>query len=459
MGNYVNPIDVHGQAFLLPATNGSYDMIVSRFDNTLAKSEEMLELLVGPDGKTGYLADMNSAISSAPQVSVVAPIVDTSMVLGATGLSVPVFNQSNFLPIPSDSYTMGPIAALPSIDTSDFTAIPEPSAVTIDTSWSATPIPDTVYNAIISRILIDLQSGATGLAPAVEQAIYDRARTRQQADRDAKYQQLNNTMLGRHFQFPSGAMASALTDYYAESIRMDADINNNIVVSQGELAQKNSQFMMQIAVELEKLIRQTASESDNRSLEHVKSKATLLIQDYAERVRAYVAMWEGKKARVQAQAESLKGVIEGNKGQVEIFKAQYEALKTNVEAVSASNKAHTDVYLGEIQGFSEAEKAMAARNSSGVEVIKAKVLAAELEVRAATAEAEQTVRGYASEMGLREQVASDMAKIAAQVAASMISAVNANVSMGDSVNRSSSVSASQGSSISESHNYEHDPTS
>jgi hypothetical protein len=440
-----------------PLTAGTADLIINRFDDTLGKAEEMLVRLVGADGASGYLGTMSSVVENAPQIAITAPFVDTSTSLAVTGLTLPVYDGSGIGTFPDDVYDVPVMSALPTIDTGDLTGVDAPIDIDPTYTFTSTTTATTLFDAVLSRMLVDLQSGATGLDPIVEQAIYDRARARQQSARDTDYQKLNNDISGRGFTLPPGALLSALTDFAAEGVRQDADITNNIIATQGDLAQKNSQFIITQSVALETLIRNTAMEKDKTNLEYLKSKATLLVQDYAERVRAYVAIWEGKKVKVQAQTEALRGVIEGNKGLIEIFKAQYDALKTRVEAVASKNKGITDTYLGQVQGFSAAETAIAARNSSAIQIIGAKIQAADLELRAAIAEAANTLSGYSSEMSIRERVAADMTHVAAQTIASMLSAVNASASLGYSGSTSESKSVSNSASLSESHSYEHDP--
>lgn len=87
-------------------------------------------------------------------------------------------------------------------------------------------------------------AGGTGLSPAVEAAIYERARTRQQVDRLAEYDRINNAAADMQFAYPSGVLISALAGFSIGANRMDADIENTIIVSQGELAQKNVQNAM-----------------------------------------------------------------------------------------------------------------------------------------------------------------------------------------------------------------------
>jgi hypothetical protein len=442
-----------------PLSAGTFDIITERFDATLAKADDMYTLLVGPDGHSGYLGDMETAISSAPAVSILAPYVDTSFSLVTSGASVPVFDAGTLKSYPTASYTAPTMTDLPAIDTGDLTGIPLPDTVSADFAWSAGSIPTSLFDAIMARMLTDLTSGATGLNPAVEAAIFDRARVKQQVSRDAAYAKLNADISSRGFSLPPGALVSALVDFSAEGIRQDADINNNIIATQGELAQKNSQFMMQQAVTLEKLIRDSVSETDKAALDFAKSRSDALVRNYAEQVRSYIAVWEGKKARIQAQAEALKGVIEGNRGLIDIFKAQWDSYKTNVEAIASANKGVTDAFLGQVQGFAENERAITSKNVSGTEIIKSRVMAAELELKAAIAQAEHLVAGYTAEMSLKEKVSADMTHVTSQVCASMLSAVSASASLGYSGSSSESKSVSNSASISESHSYEHDPLS
>ena len=556
-----------------------WDLVRSRFDETLSKAEEVYTLLIGPDGQGGFLGDMNAALASAPTVSITAPVVDTSLALNATGLAVPTFDTSALVPFPSGTFpvpvmgelptlgvlptldvlptlgnlptleelptlgvlpTLGPapaLGSLPSIDT-NFSDIAEPGDVAVSIMWAEAPLPSTVYDAIWARMLTDLQSGATGLDPVVEAAIYQRARLRQAADRQAEWDRINNTAAQMQFQLPSGVLASSLTDFAIGATRQDADIENNIVVAQGELAQKNSQLMMQQAVALEQMIRQTRTDESGRALDAAKTLAQLIAEDFKTRVQRYVSIWEGRKTRVQAQVESLKGAIESNRGlidifkseldayktesevQVEVFKAagsmavevykaksgiqveaykaesgvqveayktesdvqvevykaaglmavegfkaetqifseQNDALKTQVDAASAQNKNITDVYLGQVQGFGEAERAISNRNDSAVKLLSEQIKNADMALRAEIAQAEQLMSGYSTEQGIRQRFSSDIAQIAAQVVASMMSAVNAGASLGYSGNESTSKNFSMGAHLSESHSYEHDPT-
>jgi hypothetical protein len=443
----------------VPFIDAPWSLVNDRFADTIAKAEEMLELLTGQDGQSGYMGDLQSAILAAPSVSVSAPSVDTNVTLQSPSGTLPTFNSSDIDAIPTETYTVPTPDSLPSIDTTGIDDIDQPASIDPTFTWSERNVSTDIYTDLLARIVADLQSGATGLDATVEQAIFDRAKARQLVERTAEYNKLNNDIAARGLTLPSGVLISALTDFTTEANRQDTDINNQIIVTQGELAQKNSQFIIQQATILEELLRKSRDSESDRELEYKKAGVQFLIQDYSERVRGYIGTIEGQKAKIQAQVEALKGVIEKNKGEIDIYVKQYDAYSTRVNAIATKNKAVTDVYTAQVQGYGEGVRAVSSENESTINLLKAKIQNAELEVRAAISTAEETVRGYTAEASIKERVASDLAQIAAQATASWASAVNASAQVGYSGSESRSESFGTSSSLSETHSYQHDPTS
>lgn len=438
-----------------PDPSGPFELVRTRFEATLANSEAMLELLTG-DG--GYLDQMAEAVGDAPDVSMVSPNVDTSLTLVDSGLTPPSFDRDDLGDFPEETYLLEPLDPLPDIDTTGIDAIARPTPLAdASLSWSAAAYSSSVYTALLSRILNDLITGETGIDPVAEQAIYDRARTRQQADRQSEYEAINNTWIGKQFMLPSGSLVSALTDFGIAANRQDADIENNIIATQADLAQKNSQFIIQQAAAIDGMLRQFHSDNENRELDFEKNRVDLLVREYAERVRGFVAEVEGEKARIQALVEVLRGTIESNRAKVETYKEQYAALAVRVGAVAAKNESLVKVYQGEVAGYSEAERAVAEKNESLVKRLTAQIAGADLDLRASIAQVEAAVSAYGAETSVKERIATAMANIAAQSVASWASAVNASAGLSYSGSESISESREQRKSISHSHSYEHDP--
>lgn len=451
-GEYV---DVESST-LLPTPDAPWNTVVSRFDSTLALANQMQELLVGADGSSGYLGDLNALVASAPSTSVSSPVIDTALVLSAGGVA-PIFDHETLGDFPDVEYADPSLLTLPTIDLASIIPADQPNEVSATLVWSEASLPTDVYVDLLARIQADLQSGATGLTEAVENAIYTRAQQRQQVANLKAYNALNLDIVSRGFQMPSGALLSGLTEINSEVLRQETEINNQIVITNADLAQKNSQFIIQQAVALETLIRGTKDARDKNTLDKAKSDVSFVLQNYAEKVRAYIAAAEASKAYVEVQVENLKAVVESNKANVELYKEKYAALATRIAGVSERNKALATVYSAEVNGFGEVARADASRDSTLIEHLKTKIMAADQVLRAEIANAQNLIAGYTSESALREKIGSDMANIAAQTIASALNSVNASASIGYNGSESKGETWSHHESLSENHSYEHDP--
>ena len=433
------------------------DTVLDRFSDSTAKANEMYTLLVGEEGSGGLLKDIKDSLASAPTISITAPSVNDSITLDTTGLSVPTFDPGTLTDLPENTAIKPTLDDLPSVDT-DFSDIIEPEDIaSLTLNWSESVLPTDVYDAILTRMLSDLQSGATGLDPDVEQAIHDRAKARLLIDRIAEWDRINNTASEMQFAYPSGVLLSAYTDYGMSANRQDTDIENQIIVSQGDLAQKNSQFMMQQAVALEGLIRQTREGESNRNLDAAKALLNAIVEEYKARLQKFISIWEGRAKKIQAQSEILKGAIERQKGLIEIYASEISAYEKETSAISARNKNITDVYVSEVQGFGEAERAIAMKNDSSIKLLEQQIKNASMELTAAIAESEQTVAAYSAHETIQERISTALAQLTSGVVASTMTAVHASASLGYSGSESSSKSFSMGGSVNESHSFEHDP--
>ena len=440
--------------------NDPYTSVATIHDSlaeTRAKAEEVLVLLLGNDGSGGLLGDMMAGLAAAPIVSITPTTIDTSITIESSGLPVPTFNESSLREFTTEVIPVPISGTLPVID-SDFSEVVEPEDLALTLSWAESTLPAELFEALKAKIIADM-AGGTGLSPAVEAAIYERARTRQQVDRLAEYDRINNAAADMQFAYPSGVLISALAGFSIGANRMDADIENQIIVSQGELAQKNVQNAMTQAMSLEGLLRATRSEESQRALDKVKSFAELAIQDFSARVQKFIGVWEGRKVRVQAQSEALRGALDVFKGNIELFTAQSNAQNTQVDAVTAYNKGLVDVFTGKSQGFGEAERAVSSRNDSKVKLLAEQIKNADLDLRGQIAEAEALVQSYTAEQSIRERIVGGVSNIAAQVSASLLSAVHTSLGANYSATESADKSYRVSVGVSESHEVPHNPVS
>lgn len=400
----------------------------------MARADEMLALLIGPNGDGGYLGELNKIIGAAPPISIAKPSVDTSLTLRQSTTPVPTFDDGKLgefpdenipqpvlqeypeaniaepvlasFPVeqyeapklsefPDENYPAPAMTELPEIDVSGLrhinTDIEHGDATLF---WESSPLTSDIYPTVLTRLLFDLREGSTGLLPEVEEAIYLRARIRQQRDRQNEYDRIVNTVEAMHFQLPGGVLLSGLAGYANGANRLDAEIEAGIIEKSADLAQKNSEFAMEKAVQIEELIRRTWDNEENRRLDYEKARVDFLIQDYAERVRGVTAKIEAEKAYISAQAEYLRGVIDSNRGKIDIYTAQYSALKTRIDAVASKNDSAVDVFKVLNDSFKTRVDAVATQNSSAVDVYRTKNDVYKTQVEAASAQNSNAVEVY-----------------------------------------------------------------
>jgi hypothetical protein len=242
-----------------------------------------------------------------------------------------------------------------------------------------------------------------------------------------------------------------------QAIRQMDQEDRRLTIDADKIVFEKRMAAIQGAIGLEQLIRQTRDGESNRAMESAKALQTLIVQEYAEKIRAFQAVWEGKKAEVQAKSESVRAAVATNTGLIDVFKAQYDALKTRIEAATSYNKSLTDVFSAEVQGFVGAERAVADRNDSAIKLLEQQISDADMDLRAQIAEAGALIQAYTSEASIKERIAESRSQIAAQVAASLLSAVHAGASIGYSGSEGATKSYSVAVHGSESHSAEHDP--
>lgn len=397
----------------IDSPNSPYALVAERFNATLTQAQEVLELLIGTEGDGGLIGEMSSALGPRPESTITAQDVDTTTGLDETGLSLPTFT--------------GTLVAVPTVDV-DFTGINLPDEVDVVLTWAEATLPAEVFTALSEQILADLVDGSTGITDVVEAAIYTRARNRQQVDRLAAYNRISSTAVQLQHAFPTGILASALADFEVAANRQDADIEASIIEGQAKLAQENRKSAITGALQLDQLIRGTRDGESTRALEGAKVFAELTLQEYSEKIKAFEAVWDGKKAEVEAKAANVKAAVDTNTGLIE-------------------------VYTAEVNAFGAAEKAVADRNEARIKILEQEIANADLNLRAQIAEANALIGAYTAETSIKERISADRAQVASQVASALLSAVNASASLGYSGNESSNKSFSIGVSGNESHDY------
>jgi len=433
-----------------------WSLVSDRFNQSMETAETLLEKLIGGGTESGYLNDLQDIIADFA-TGIADDIIYNNVTIGddATTIvpSAPVFGGG----LETDFGTFDAIApvltTIPSVDLSALLEGSMPDEISSAITWFEETYDDSLYTALYDRLITDLQVGASGIGGTVEQEIYDRALARQAIEEDKLQTEIEEYFSSTGFDLPTGAMVARLQEHANGRAMRELDLNSQIIIEQAELAQKNSQFIIEAAKGLEAVLRDYASKKNDRSLDYAKAVAANAISIYAENVRGYLATLEANKTYVQLQVENLKAVIESNRGAVEVYAAEASAFEISVNAKANKNKAITDVYKAEVDGYSSETSAVAENQKNILQAYALKIQDADNELKGAIASAEASIKGYGTEYSLREKVAEALANVAMQAMASAYGAVNS--SAGLSYSGSENVSQSWGHSESRSESFTH----
>lgn len=201
-------------------------------------------------------------------------------------------------------------------------------------------------------------NGASGLAPAVEQAIWDRARDRETQVALAREEEAKRAAEAMGFPLPTGALAGMLADSRREYHDKLSSLSRDVAIKQAELAQETLRHAIDSAISLESQLMDQAYKLELLAFEAAKATAENEIQVFNAALDQFKALLAG----YQAYAAAYDTLIKAELNKVEVFKALLSA----EELKSQINTALVQQYKAQIEG------AMAT-----VEIYKAQVSAAQ----------------------------------------------------------------------------------
>ena len=195
--------------------------------------------------------------------------------------------------------------------------------------------------------------GGTGLAPAVEQAIWDRSRDRETQIALAKEQEVLRASEALGFALPSGVLAGQLADARREYNDKLSGLSRDVAIKQAELEQANLQQATTLALQLESTLLDDAYKLEVLAVDLAKTAADNAIACHNAALEQYKALLAG----YQAYASAYQTVIQAELNKVEVFKALLQAEQTKADI----NRSLVERYKAEIEGSMAAVQIYQAR--------------------------------------------------------------------------------------------------
>lgn len=281
------------------------------------------------------------------------------------------------------------------------------------------------YNSKVNAIqakLKDLIDGNGIYAAGVENAIYERSKSKMDAETIRVQQEAMMSAARRGFTLPSGALMSAVQQARQGGADNNAAAAREIVVMQADMQQKNMQFAvinlamydkMMVDASLGYLQQFIAMRS--QELEAAKAQAQLMM----EAKRFLVEMYSVRIKVYEVEANVYEAKIRALLGTIEVFKAQVDAEKAKVDVDVALVQAYESrirAYTAEVDAYGKRVQATA--TEAELEKLKVESFATEVNAFAAQVKANEAAwNGFSAAMqGQRAEADAFTAKAQAYTA-------------------------------------------
>ena len=247
--------------------------------------------------------------------------------------------------------------------------------------------------------------GGTGMAPVVEQQIWDRARDRETQIALAREQDVMRAAEALGYPMPSGVLLGQLADARREYHDKLSGLSRDVAIKQAELEQENVKHAIDHALQLESTLMDQCYKLEMLGFEAAKTAADQALAAFNGGLEKFKALLAG----FNAYASAYDTLIKAEMAKVEIFKAQLQAEETKANI----NKSLVDRYRAEIEGRMAVVEIYKARVSAAqtlVEIEKARVQAGGEQVKAFVA----TVNAETAKAELyKVRVSAETAKVGA----------------------------------------------
>jgi hypothetical protein len=395
----------------------------------------------------GYIAPID--VSDAPVWDGVRPSLNLDIpVPDALTVNAPSAPVLDAVVIPSQ-----PDIDLPAVPTLTDVVIPDMPVIELpvfDAALGDTPVTPNISFAfaeeaytsdllasIKANLLRWVDGAATGLEPGVEDALWNRARDREQTAGAGLAQDAIRQFAVRGFTSPPGALAVALQRAAQAVSDNSVTVSRDIAIKQAELEQANRRFAFEQAWQVESGLISYAGQIAARALDASKYTAQILLDVFRAEVERYNAevnafstraevfktLLQGELAKLdilRAQIEAQKLVGEVNQQLVALFVARVgaagqviELFKASVQAagtVAEVQKTKIQAFGAEVQAYGETVRAKASEYDMMATRVKAEVSKAEVYKIDADAYASQ-VGGFAALMRARVDVQNSDIKV------------------------------------------------
>lgn len=404
-----------------------------------------------------YMAEMKVALMSIALPEGFNEAFDNFVVSDVSGIDATSISAPNAPVLPGFEDVYFPLLpALKPIPITDlsYTDPTAPNDVNVVLGYMGKVYTSDMWLTLFTKIQDGVTSGADGFGAAVEALIYIRDQERERPALEQAYLTGTKAIAMRGLPVPHLALRSLEQRAGMELARIRVNSSNNIAISQAELVSTNTRFLIEQAGNFEKASQDFHINEERLSLEAKQAAAKLMLENYAEANRAFVAKYEGFKIKGDIERMKLDAAIAEDTLIGTMYKIGTDAAIAKTEQIAKERGSLTDAYKTDGDVYDAKVRAQAAWYNAQTENTKAQLQRDELRLNAIVNKLKMTIDSEISINSLKERFLEAMTHAASQVLASVYNTVNTSV--GHSTGSSRSVSESYGHSehLGESYNTE-----
>lgn len=197
-------------------------------------------------------------------------------------------------------------------------------------AFTEIPYSSTLLTDLRTQLLKWVDGVSTGIAPAVEQAIWDRGRAREVVTSNRKAREAIRSFAMRGFSKPPGALSLEVQDAIQEAQNNTVALSRDVMIKQADLEQTNRRFSMELAEKMEEAMIAYTNQQMQRALEKAKLLQQFIIDIYQQEVAAYGVIIQAYGARVGAETAAFKAKTDMQVAEANI---RLESAKTQLQAL------------------------------------------------------------------------------------------------------------------------------
>lgn len=343
--------------------------------------------------------------------NIAVPDITYPSIPSAPGLSVievPVAPDFVLPPVPTIQSFSLPTAPTLDLPTFDAVAPTLPDAPDATFDWVNADLTTQLSQDIETRLLEFVQNDSTGVVIDVQDAIWNRARSRETELCNSMVDRVTQVVKSRGLKVPQAVVIDFAQRALHARLMKSQSIDRDIKIEIAHLKQANFKASVEAILQFEKLRIDNHNQYQQRELDGRAAAADLATRLF----NAEVALYEVDAQVFKIRADIFQLQLEQELAKLEVYRAELEAL----QAVSRLNESQVKVYLGRLEGINaqvevfraqvDAAKAQAEVNTARLDVFKGR-----LEAYKATVEADDI-----SQQAYAAQVAAEGLKVDAYVA-------------------------------------------